>query len=162
MVKPPDAVPTVAGVLLGRSDLRSLRAGLRRMALDGGGMNGKNPLDNVHLANKLAALQGQLASTSVTLPGSHPHPRRVLKETAKRGLPEYLTGPDVDEAIEELEQHAKTSKPRNVRRSRKEDQVSPRRRKVAKASGGGSDGNGGSGQTDAGGELYSGQEETLK
>lgn len=105
----------------------------------------RDPLNTIpSLADKLARLQGQCAAG--TKPGSHPHPRRVLKEGAKF----------IQESSYEEE-----PKPRNAKRSKPKDKVSTKRRQVAKASSGGSNGHGGRGETDTERTIHPGQEEEM-
>ena|SRR5690242_16303938 len=110
------------------------------------------------LASKLDRLQGQLAST--VTPGSHPHPRRVMKEANR--LPDYLTSPDVDEVIERASNYAKTQKkPSNKRRRKSKDRPLSAGGNTPEAGSSRSAIDEASGTADTGRGLHSGQQEEV-
>ncbi len=110
-------------------------------------------LSNPHLANKLAEAQAKLAGSVAGRPGSHPHPRRVIKDLVDHEG-------SLTKVNEEL--YGKTPKPRNKRRSKQKDKPVKTRKRPAEASDRRSVVDEAGGAADSGGGIHPGEETKIE
>lgn len=125
-------------------------------------------INSPHLANKLAEAQAKLAGSVAGRPGSHPHPRRLLKQAGEQVPPgngnifEQTTRVTAKRVRQRRKKDEAAPKPRNKRRRKQKDKHPATRERPTEASDRGGVINEAGGEADTGRGIHQGKETKIE